>query len=480
MTPLKNEQGELVDFTFKTVNSTLAHYARMEPGELVGKRHNEVFPGSLGGLFQQYKKLYESSDDKLRFENHYQADGVDAWFDVLAKKRGDDFFITFLDFTATKKLQVELTTTADKLSTVFNTSHAGMFTLTPVCDETGEIQDFRFVIVNQAVAAYIDKTAENLAGALASNYFPAYKTNGLFDIYKNTLLTNTSNSFDIHYQDGYDVYFNIHTVKAGGEVLVTFTDQTSLKRLHHELENSIAELKHSNANLEEFAYAASHDLQEPLRKIHYFSERLRKGMGERLTEEETRMFERMENAAKRMSVLINDLLVYSQISTKKVADTTKVDLHEVVQQILNDLETSIGEKEAVFSISHLPVINGDPVQLRQLFQNIISNSLKYSKKEEPPVINISSSTVTKIVNGTPTRYHEVRITDNGIGFEQEHASNIFKIFQRLHGQSEFPGTGIGLAIVHKVIENHKGFISAQGRPGEGATFTILLPEAGKE
>lgn len=479
MTPVKNELGELVDFRFKTVNRTLAKYAHKEAAELVGKLHNEIFPGSVEELFQRYKKIYEGTEVEHRFENHYQANGTDAWFDLLVKKRGDDLFITFLDFTPLKKLQVEISAAAEKLSTVINTSHAGMFTLRPVYSEAREIEDFRFVIVNQAVATYIGETAENLSGALASIYFPAYKTNGLFDTYRDTLLNNTPHSFDFHYEDGYDVYFNIHTVKAGDEVLVTFTDHTSLKRLQHQLENTITELKHSNANLEEFAYAASHDLQEPLRKIQYFSERLRKGVGGRLSEDETKMFERMENAARRMTLLINDLLVYSQVSAKKVAEFTAVDLKAVVQQVLNDLETSIAEKGATVSIGALPTVNGDGVQLQQLFQNIIGNSIKYSKKDVPPVIKISSAPTSKQVNGSRKPYQQIEITDNGIGFEQEHASRIFKIFHRLHGQSEFPGTGIGLAIVHKVIDNHNGFISATGRVDEGATFTILLPEDGK-
>jgi light-regulated signal transduction histidine kinase (bacteriophytochrome) len=282
--------------------------------------------------------------------------------------------------------------------------------------------------------------------------------------------------FDFHYEDGYDVYFNIHTVKAGNEVLVTFTDYTSQKRLQLQLQASVEELKHMNSNLEEFAYAASHDLQEPLRKIHYFSQRLRRSMAYRLSDEEANMFERIENASKRMSMLISDLLVYSQITVKNDAFKT-VHLGNIIQQVIGDLETSIIEKKATITTGEMPAIRGDAVQLRQLFQNLISNSLKYSKRDLAPVISITARIVRKESNGPARSYHEIVLKDNGIGFEQEHGERIFKIFHRLHGQNEFPGTGIGLAIVAKVVDHHNGFIRAEGRPGEGSDFIILLPIA---
>lgn len=188
------------------------------------------------------------------------------------------------------------------------------------------------------------------------------------------------------------------------------------------------------------------------------------------------MFERMENAAARMSQLITDLLTYSQISrSTRTFDT--INLSDVIQQVLSDLETTISIKKATITIGSLPAIKGDSLQLRQMFQNLLSNSLKYSRAEIPPVISIECIEAFKETNGEAKNFYEIKISDNGIGFEQENAEKIFKVFQRLHGQSEFPGTGIGLAIVHKVVENHNGFISAEGRPDVGSTFTILLPKA---
>jgi len=479
LSPLRNEQNEITDFVFKTVNQTLAVFAGKKPCEMVGELHNQTFPESVtGGLFQKYKEIAEGEKAEQRFEYNYRVRDKEAWLDILVKKRNNDLLITFHDFTPLKKLQVEISSSAEKLTAVVNTSLAGMFTLNPVYDKNGGIEDFRFGMVNRAVAAYIGETPENLIGSLGSIYFPAYKTNGLFDIYKDTYLNNKVHDFDFHYEDGYDIYFQIHTVKVGDEVLVTFTDHTTLKKLQMQLEASIDELRKSNSNLEEFAYAASHDLQEPLRKINYFAERLRKGIGERLSEDESRMFERMESAARRMSQLINDLLTYSQIS-RNTGSFGAVALQDIIQQVLNDLEASIIEKRATIKVDTLPHIKGDEVQLRQLFQNLFTNSLKYIKKETDPVISINCEVVTKTSNDVIKSYYKIDITDNGIGFEQEHAERIFKVFQRLHGQSEFPGTGIGLAIVQKVVENHHGAITAIGRPGDGATFTILLPKEDK-
>lgn len=476
--PVKNDNGDVTNFIIKKTNQVLGTYANKSRDQLEGKLLTDAIAGSnLYFFLNNCIQIFENNETELRYESHIQMANQVLWFDTLIKKREEDLLITFLDISPVKNLQVEIAELAQKLSTVVNTAQTGMFTLQPLTDAMGNVIDFTFGIVNQAVANYIGKKAENLRGATASIHFPAYKSNGLFEIYRDTYVNNTKHLFDFHYDDELDKYFNIHVVKAGDEVLVTFSDHTSLKKLQVELEASIEELKQTNANLEEFAYAASHDLQEPLRKIQYFSERLRKVMGERLNVDEGRMFERMENASRRMSHLINDLLTYSQISRKK-GTFNPVSITEILQQVLNDLEPTIQEKSATIHYGDLPVVKGDALQLRQLVQNILSNSLKYSKSNEAPVVTINCKTV-EVINGTSKLHYQITITDNGIGFEQEHAEKIFKVFQRLHGQSEYPGTGIGLAIVQKVVQNHNGHIYAESAPGKGATFTVSLPVSNK-
>jgi PAS domain S-box-containing protein len=249
---------------------------------------------------------------------------------------------------------------------------------------------------------------------------------------------------------------------------------------NEELAQSNYLLTQSNQNLQQFAYIASHDLQEPLRKIQSFgnllSSRYKADLGEG-----THLIERMQTAANRMSVLIQDLLAFSRISSKQDS-TGSVDLTEVVEDVRSDLELKIQETGATFIIDPLPVISGDESQIGQLFQNLISNALKFRNPDTTPLIKI---TATMIEAGMlpdevkPARaaygYHRIDVTDNGIGFDPKYAERIFQVFQRLHGRSEFAGTGIGLAICEKVASNHGGAITAASHPGQGATFSIYLP-----
>lgn len=260
-----------------------------------------------------------------------------------------------------------------------------------------------------------------------------------------------------------------------------FTDITPIKEAQLQLERTVEELKRSNANLQEFAYAASHDLKEPTRKIHVFAERLRNSLGDRMTESEQNYFKRMELASKRMSTLIDDLLTYTQVS-QSVTLLESVDLNQVVEQVLNDLDLEIEQKGATIKVNPLFTIKGRWRQMQQAFQNLVGNALKYSKHEVAPFIEITcdivkgSNILLPIQPGEQIKdFYEIIVKDNGIGFEQVNADRIFNVFTRLHGLAEYKGTGVGLSIVRKVIENHHGYISAQGEPDKGATFTIWLP-----
>jgi PAS domain S-box-containing protein len=248
--------------------------------------------------------------------------------------------------------------------------------------------------------------------------------------------------------------------------------------------DDLAEANHllsmSNQNLEQFAYIASHDLQEPLRKIQQFGDLLKKKY-ESPSDQALTYLERMQSAASRMSVLITDLLTFARVSNNKL-NFEQVSLNDLISMTLSDLELRIQETSAKIKIESLPVVHGDKVQLGQLFQNLLSNALKFRKAEIDPEIHIYSEIVRAAdvpSHVKPTRwtksYHRVSVADNGIGFDQQYAARIFQAFQRLHGKSEFEGTGIGLAICEKVAANHGGAITASGEPGEGAVFDIYLP-----
>ena len=249
-----------------------------------------------------------------------------------------------------------------------------------------------------------------------------------------------------------------------------------------QLKDQIQLLYESNKELEQFAYLASHDLQEPLRKIISFSDLLMEQYKSNLDGDGALYLERIHHSASRMRLLINDLLNYSRLS--RLLPIEKIDLNAIIVAVKEDLEIPIKEKNATIEVSPLPVLTGNNSEFRQLFQNLISNSLKFSIQGTRPRISIvaedASAEDLKYLPGydISKQYLSIKLTDNGIGFNQEYADKIFIIFQRLHGRNEYEGTGIGLAICKKITVKYGGTIFAQSSPGKGTTFVILLPKMG--
>ncbi|MEE8612758.1 MAG: ATP-binding protein [Nitrospirales bacterium] len=245
------------------------------------------------------------------------------------------------------------------------------------------------------------------------------------------------------------------------------------------LQHMNAELARSNHELDQFASVASHDLQEPLRKIQAFGDRLMAKCHESLDEQGRDYLKRMQGAAGRMQTLIRDILSFSRLTTK-AKPFEPVNLNALIQEILSDLEARISETRAAIEVGTLPTIEGDATQLGQLFQNLLANAIKFCKKGEAPMVTISADClkdgpahITSVTNGQPK--WRISVKDNGIGFEEEYTERIFGIFQRLHGRLEYEGTGIGLAICRKVAEHHGGTITAHSTPGQGTTFLVTLP-----
>jgi PAS domain S-box-containing protein len=253
-------------------------------------------------------------------------------------------------------------------------------------------------------------------------------------------------------------------------------DLTDKKEAELKLQEYLSELQARNRELEQFAYIASHDLQEPLRKIQTFTEVIQKNLDNKAIV--SRYFEKMNTSARRMSDLITSVLNYSRLSrqTEPMVDT---DLNEVMKGVETDFELVIQEKQASIIRDDLPVITAIPLQMTQLFSNLVSNALKFSKKD--PIIRITSQTVKaeEIVNPagavTASKYIEIIVADNGIGFEQDYEKLIFMMFQRLHTKHEYDGTGIGLALCKKIMDNHRGFIRATSVPSVGTSFYLYFP-----
>lgn len=266
-----------------------------------------------------------------------------------------------------------------------------------------------------------------------------------------------------------DVSVSISPVSDGqvqqGAVVIA-RDIRERKRAERELHSFMDRLKHSNRELEDFAHVASHDLQEPLRKIQAFGDLLKSKHAMVLPPQGRDYVDRMQSAAQRMQVLINDLLVFSRVTTK-AQPFRKVDLTTIAHEVARDLEARTHEVGGRIVIGDLPRLYADPLQMRQLLQNLAANALKFQREGVPPLVEMDGQ-----VEGLEAR---IVVRDNGIGFEAKYADRIFTMFERLHGRSQYEGTGIGLAICRKIAERHGGSITARSTPGEGSTFILTLP-----
>lgn len=484
---IQNEKGEIEDFKFVRINPAFTKIVGLSEEEVIGKTHLSLFPTSrTNGIHELNCKVVREQVIE-RKQMHYEGDHLDAWYDIVVSPLGKDgLLVTFADITHTKQKELEAARFAETLATVIDTVQVGIFTLKPEYDGKGKIVDFRFTMVNPTLSSYVAQEPETLVGSLGSEWFPGYLQNGVFDMYRDTFLTSQLQRKQFHYNvDGMDVYLDLQSTKIGDEVLVTFSDFTPLQLAQLELQKSIRELQRSNQNLEEFTRAASHDLKEPIRKIQIFTDRLKHSLRNSMDNTAQDIFNRMENAATRMRTLIDDLLEYSHV-TAELLPAEPVDVNEVLQQVISDLEIMIDESGAIIECEDLPVIMGYRRQLQQLFLNLINNSIKYHKPDINPHIYIHSQFIKGAETDLDipeadleTTFLKVEVSDNGIGFDQKDAEKIFDVFIRLHNNKQYAGTGIGLSIATKVMENHKGYIFASGVRNQGATFTLLFPKEKK-
>jgi two-component system CheB/CheR fusion protein len=245
-----------------------------------------------------------------------------------------------------------------------------------------------------------------------------------------------------------------------------------------ELREANAQLQRSNHDLEQFAFVASHDLQEPLRKVKTFAERLRDEQTA-VTEKTSRYIDKISESTQRMSRLINDVLQYARLV--RFGDSFEpTDLNAVLKNVVTDYELAIEQKNALVETAELPVVEAVPLQMNQLFNNLVGNSLKFTAPDRAPLVTITSRTLpvseaTALPLNRNGAYCEIKFADNGIGFNQQYAEQIFTIFNRLVGKEDYEGTGIGLALCRKIVTNHQGMISAESKEGEGTSFRVVLP-----
>lgn len=350
------------------------------------------------------------------------------------------------------------------------------------------------IYANFAYATFFGTTPSDLLGTCIVELAPEDARSSAQESLETTVAAfrestrSTSNEFGLKNSDGelkWIEWTDQAVLGPDGELFVITAVGRDVSDRHHaqhqllEMNQMLAE---SNRDLEDFAYVASHDLQEPLRKIIAFSGRLSDKAGPELSDKNLDYLNRISSAAGRMQSLIDDLLEVSRVTTAGSA-LVPVDLETVLAEVVSDLEIAIERAGATVAIqAPLPTVPADETQMRQLFQNLIGNALKFRSEGVSPVVTIDVSELKKddlppLLRPLSSTFVRISVSDNGIGFDDQHAEKIFTIFQRLHGRTDYEGSGIGLSVCKKIVDRHGGDITAQSEPGNGATFDVILPLA---
>lgn len=466
---IRNDEGNITDFEIILANPSasryvMGHYDMAPNRNVAGSLMSEIFPHNFeDGLFQKYVDVVENNSS-FRMQHHSSASS--KWLYITGVRFQDGLVITFDDITE-RKLAEERIQRSESLYRTFakNMPNSLIFLFD---------KDLNCTLADGSAFDMLKLKREDFVGRKFVNTFDAYYIKLLLPLFEKTLKGEES-TLEVKMRG---MLFKVHNVpirNADGDIfagMCVAQDITDVKNYERELKQHIEELNNSNRELEQFAYVASHDLQEPLRKIRAFGDRLISKYMDVIGEDGRNYIERMQNASARMQKLIDDLLTFSRISRTQ-EPYELVDFNKVVQEVLNDLEIAIESKQVQVHVGQLPVLHARTGQIRQLFQNLISNAVKFSRDDVQSEIHIDSQVLEK--ERKPNKLVRIRVRDNGIGFDEKYADKIFIIFQRLHGKTEYEGTGIGLAICKRIVENHNGSITAYSHPGKGATFEIILP-----
>lgn len=522
--PVRDSRGSIADFVITFTNAMLPAAFGFNPEDVTGKKISSIYPHFFNnGTFEKLVACVSSGFPDL-FEMDMEQEGITTCMRTSLVRFNDSVTATTEDITAEKKAknhqeninkilagknrEVEKQIISE-FSQTFGSYKIGscvfgsllsdlyarmrmeyMWLGEIVQDEDGTdtircisalkagaiIDPFTYTIDGRPCAKVVKGKFHAIPEALQEEYpeVEFYKDEGLkgyaghplFDSESNCIgvicILNTSPLYDLGYIES---MLRISAKRA----------ELELERVRNEkmLEEKNSELEKNVKELESFNYIASHDLQEPLRKIQLFYSRILEVDKDNLSPTSLQYFKNIENAAQRMQKLIEALLSYSTASAVKL-EYRKTDLNNILDEVRDDLADMIDSRQAVIESGPLPKISVIPFQMRQLLENIIANGIKFTEKDKKPHIRITASQVTP-AEKMGTTYWRIDISDEGIGFEQQYEQRIFQLFQRLHGKAEYAGTGIGLAICRKIIENHKGFIKVSSVPGDGSTFSVFIP-----
>ena len=483
----RNEEGQICNLRYSFINKvalrdTFSIGQQIEEKELIGRCVTDFFPAIReSGIWRTYINVLETGNAQ-RLEQKYTLNGRDVWVAQAVAPFGQDGLL--LSYSETSELHDtahRLTHQSALLNEILNSSPNAIAVFEAVRDSAGALIDFRTTVVNRMVEVLSGLPADSFINTRLSQIH--LLTPDSFERLTNLLITGESVRFE-HFVPGASIWLDVTLTRLNDGFVATLQDITAAKQAQQQLEMAIQNLHRSNQHLEEFAYVASHDLQEPLRKIVAFGDVLQHQYADQLSVSAADLIGRMQKSASRMRTLVHDLLTYARVSNKP--DTFGlVDLNHLIASVAEDLEVTILDKKAEIIIETLPTVWGDALLLRQLFQNLLSNGLKFHQPGQSPVINIQGHVATTdeyltYLSATDAsqagrRYALIDVIDNGIGFDERYLDRIFTIFQRLHNFNQFAGTGMGLAICRKVVDIHGGHITAISQPNHGATFRLLLP-----
>ncbi|HEY0111501.1 MAG TPA: PAS domain-containing protein [Fibrella sp.] len=463
------QPGKIIDFEFQSFNRASEQFSGKRAEDVIGRRLLEVFPDRrASGLFDRWVDLVEKQGS-TRFQD--QREGTGIWFDTQAVAWNDGFIQSYIDITPIKQAELEQQRQRELINSLLAASPVLFIHFSALRDDSGQIIDFEIVQANQISADSLNYPLDELPGKRLTSISPTIKNGPVYAQYVKVVETGEQTEFERQYGER---WFQMSVVKFGDGFITSAVDITESRLYRQQLEAMNQELLRSNDSLQQFAYVASHDLQEPLRKIQAFGDLLDEQYGAQLGTFGQDAISRMQSAATRMSMLINDLLTYSRISSNR-KPFQPVDLDQVLTDVISDMEVHMSESRATIVRTPLPTIAGDPTQLRQLFQNLLSNALKFQPSPGegivPPHIQIDCQ--QELIDGRT--WYDITISDNGIGFDPKYVDRIFHVFQRLHGKQTYAGTGVGLAICKRVVDAHGGTLTAHSQPGQGATFMIHLP-----
>lgn len=472
-----DEAGEIYDFRILYSNEETysRHSTRFE--SITGRLCSEVYPEIFAkGVFEKLVKCIKTGKPDAYVTDYKGKDGT-FWFDASIESNGNRVTVTARNITEELKADLQLKELNQKLkiqNSIFNHSEEnanfGSFALTLATNKL-ECSDNLYRLVGHSPQEFTPSFEQFISFLHPGDRQRAFR-DGMRALETRNLVQN---DYRVITKDGSLKYLRLSGkfIKEGGKQIMigAMQDVTKDIQLNEALRLKNMELNRNNEELASFSYVASHDLQEPLRKIRAFSSRILE-KEPHFSESTKDYFGRIISAATRMQKLIEALLSYSNTNSSEVG-FVHTDLNKILEDVKTDLEDLIEEKKVTIEASGLPVLPVIPLQFQQLLQNLISNSIKYSKSQVPPIVKIHAEiTHEHEKNGN---YWKISVSDNGIGFDQRYESRIFDLFQRLHGKSEFEGTGIGLAICKKIAQNHHGFMKANGVLGKGSTFSVYLP-----